>query len=160
MVYLFLLSQLFFAHDYHISKTLIEQSRSGNSLEISMHIFIDDLELALEEQGHSNLFIGTEKEKASAERIVEKYLRDQFFVEVNQQLIPATWIGKEVSKDLRGVWCYLEIPHPEPVETVTVTHSLLFDVYRDQRNIVQVSLNDGRKGFFLLEPGRSSESLK
>ena len=91
---------------------------------------------------------------------MEQYLRDQFFVEVNEELVPTTWIGKEVSKDLRGIWCYLEISHPEPIETITVTHSLLFDIYRDQRNIVQVSLNDGRKGFFLLEPGRSSESLK
>ena len=160
MLYLLLLSQILISHDYHLSKTLIEQSRSGNSLEISMHIFIDDLELALQEQGHTNLFLCTEKESETAEQVVERYLQDQFLVEVNQKLVSATWIGKEVSKDLRGVWCYLEITHPEPIETITVTHSLLFDIYRDQRNIVQVSLNDGRKGFFLLEPGRSSESLK
>lgn len=159
MVYFFLITSLLSLHDFHVSKTLIEQSRNGQSLEISLHLFIDDLELALEKEGHIQQFIGTQQEAADAETNLVAFLHKKLQIEINGATSAPTWIGKEISEDLSGLWCYLELPLTGSVESVKVTNAIFLNLFADQKNIVQVSLNDGRKGFFLLEHGHPSESL-
>jgi hypothetical protein len=65
-------------HQFHISKTDVTFKPTEKTLQITMHIFIDDLEKSLEKQGVSKIYIGTEKEKQEANSLIIKYLQSNF----------------------------------------------------------------------------------
>ena len=56
---LLLLMSVLPQHEFHISKTTIRYVAEREQVQVEMHIFLDDLELALEEAGSPKLYIGT-----------------------------------------------------------------------------------------------------
>ena len=70
-IFLFLSSFFYLAHTFHVSKTMVEYSEKEKSLQISVHLFIDDLEESLKNEGHTKVFVCTERESAQAEKYIE-----------------------------------------------------------------------------------------
>lgn len=135
-------------HDFHLSKSDIHYNEDSHTLEISLHLFIDDLELAIQNQGMDNPFISTSKEVSHADSLIANYLEKHFSVEVNGQKINFNFLGKENSDDLIAIWCYLEgenIPDPQVIK---LENRLLIEIYDDQKNIV--AFRSTRKKEFLL----------
>jgi len=147
-------------HDFHVSKCLIEYNAQARALQISMHIFIDDLELALESQGAERLHICTRMEHPKAEMYMQRYLEQNFKLTVNQKAIKYDFLGKEISEDMAAVWCYLEITDITAVQTIKVTNSLLMEVYEDQKNLVQIKVPGKKQGYFMFEKGRSTDKVE
>ncbi len=147
------------AHEFHLSKTLIEYNEQERALQITMHIFIDDLEEALRQMGHDKLFICTKKEAADAEKQMEKYLRKQFQLSVNQRSVEYTFLGKEVSDDLMGVWCYLEVLNIDQLKQLDISNNILLEIYDDQKNVTQIVGPQKREGYFIFQKGQSSDSV-
>ena len=147
------------AHDFHISKCQIEYNHDEQALQMTLHIFIDDLEEALRKQGADKLFIGTEREVEDADPHLLKYLEKNFLLQVNEQKATYDYIGKEVSEDLQGLWIYLEITGVDTVKTISVTNSILLEIFDDQKNITSVSVPPSRQNYFILENGKSQESI-
>ncbi len=142
-------------HAFHISKCQIEYNLQEKALQMSMHIFIDDLEEALRNQGSGKLFIGTEKESDHADEYLLQYLHNHFHLKVNEQIVAYEFVGKETSEDLQAIWCYLEITNIESVKSVTVENSLLMEVFADQKNIIHIMMPNNKQGYFMLEKGKS-----
>lgn len=146
-------------HEFHISKCLIEYSEDQSALQFSVHIFIDDLEEALRQQGADKLFICTEKEHKEAEKYITRYLHQKLKIEVDDQLLDYNFIGKEISEDLAAVWCYLEIPQIHNPKKLMVSNSILMEVFDDQKNIVNIVAPNQKRGYFLFHKGNSTDSL-
>ncbi len=142
-------------HEFHVSKCQIEFNPQEKALEISMHIFIDDLEEALRNNGSGKLFIGTEKETVQADDYLFQYLTKHFQLKVNDKEVEYNFVGKETSEDLQAIWCYLEITNIEAVESIVVENSLLMEMFADQKNIIHIIMPDKKQGYFLLEKGKS-----
>lgn len=140
-----------YLHAFHISKTDITHKTAEKSLQITMHIFIDDLELALEKQGHKKLFVGTEKEVAQAKTLIEQYLRANFLVSINGKNCVYQWVGKETSTDKQALWIYLEATNIKEVKQISVENKVLTELFADQKNIVQVNVPAKKQGYFLLD---------
>ncbi len=148
------------AHDYHISKCQIEYSEPDSALQITLHIYIDDLEEALRKQGKDKLFIATEKEDEQAEVHLFEYLKEGLALDVNKEKASYTFIGKEPSEDLQAIWCYLEIPNLKTVSDLSVNNTLLMEVFDDQKNIVSVMGPNKKHGYFLFQQGSSPEQMQ
>lgn len=146
-------------HDFHVSKCLIEHNPNSQALQISLHLFIDDLELALEQKGHKGLFICTPKEKENANKILTAYLARKLSLEINNEKRAFDFIGKEISDDLSGVWCYLEITNVNELKALSVQNTLLLDVFDDQKNIVSL-IGPNQKGTLLLQKGNDTKAFK
>ncbi len=146
-------------HDFHVSKCLIEYNEQERALQISLHLFIDDLEEALRQQGADKLFLCTEKEAADAGQHLGRYLEQNFILEVNGRQAAYHFLGKEISDDLAAVWCYLEVPEVDQMEQLAVTNKILTEVYDDQKNIVSVFGPGNQKGLLLFQKGKSRESV-
>ena len=144
-------------HEFHMSKCQIEFNLKENALQISMHIFIDDLEDALRNQGSGKLFIGTEKETDNADDYLYAYLKNHFQLEVNDQTTEFDFIGKETSEDLQAIWCYLEITKIENVNSIVVENNILMEMFADQKNIIHITMPNKKQGYFILEKGKSSD---
>ncbi len=147
-------------HDFHVSKCLVEYNKTERALQVSMHIFIDDLEEALRRQGADQLFICTEREAAEAETHLQRYLEQNFRLQANGEPVAYEFLGKEISDDLAAVWCYLEVTNVDHLEQLTVTNRMLTEVYDDQKNIVSVFGPGDRKGLLLFQRGKDTESVR
>ena len=147
-------------HEFHASKCMVEYSAPDRAVQISMHLFIDDLEEALRQQGADKLYICTDKEDPKAEQYLFKYLQQHFQVLVNEKAYEYEFIGKEVSEDLQAVWCYLEITGIAKVESLTITNDILMEVFEDQKNIMNISGPNKKRGFFLFQKGQSTDTVK
>jgi len=149
---------LFFApptladHEFHMSKCEIAFNEAEQALQISLHIFIDDLETALAAKGFSNLYICTDKEQAEAEQYIVAYLQETFALQVDGKALSYSFLGKEPSDDLEGLWCYLEIKTVASIQQLKVRNQILTQAFDDQRNIVSITKSGvGRLGYFLFD---------
>lgn len=163
MNYLILLFNFLFflapKHDFHVSKCLVEYNETEQALQISLHVFVDDLEEALRQQGHDNLQIGTLKEAEQAEAYLGEYLKKNFRLELNGRPIQATLLGKELSDDYMAVWCYLEFTGVTSVRQLKLTNTILMEIFDDQTNMVTVKGPGGKRSGFLFQSGNSEGTI-
>ncbi len=145
-------------HDFHVSKCLIEYNPQVRRLQISMHLFLDDLELALQQKGWTDLRLCQADEAAEAENYLKTYILENFRLSVSDSELTYEYLGKEVSDDLQGVWIYLESPPLPALPNLTVTQAVLLEVYDDQKNIVSIFGPGDTHGVLLFEPGKTTDT--
>ena len=137
------------AHDFHLSKCDINYNASEKAIQISLNVFIDDLELALSQDGYDSLRICTPKESPLAEELMLNYFRKHLIIKVDEQPIELNWVGKEVSEDFAAVWSYLEVSNITPEKSISVMNDILLNEFDDQQNVVKLVMDKRRKSFFL-----------
>jgi hypothetical protein len=145
-------------HAFHISKTDMTFKPQEKTLQMTLHIFIDDLELGLDKLGHKKLFIGTEREVKSSNDLIFKYLQSNFSLKINNKDAPYTWVGKEVTSDKQAIWVYMELKNIKDVKNIIVENKVLTEVFSDQKNIVQVNIPSKKQGYFLLDKTKPRDS--
>jgi len=136
-------------HEFHLSKCDIDYNEEESSLQVSISIFIDDLELTLANQGHDSLSICTGKEAPEAEMMMFRYIQDHLVIEVDDVPVELQWVGKEISEDLAAVWSYLEVKNVQPEKSIKITNDVLMSSFDDQQNVVKLTMDKNRKSFFL-----------
>jgi len=158
-IYIYILLHALGAHDFHLSKTEVRYKEDISSIQISTHIFIDDLEQVLSEKGHGELHLFTKKENPSSEQYIYDYIKSNLVLTVDGVPAEPEWVGKEISEDLSAVWCYLEIPETQIVESVSLLNKVLHDLFDDQKNVVSFQYNSERKEHMFFALGDKSKSL-
>jgi hypothetical protein len=123
-----------------------------------MHIFLDDLELALEKQGANNLYLCTDKEDPKAVDHIMSYLDKQFYIKQDGENLKSHFVGKEISEDLAAVWLYLEIRKIIPSGQLEIRNEVLLDQFDDQKNVTSVKLPTSSE-YFLFQKGESTDKL-
>lgn len=146
-------------HEFHISKCQIDYSEKEKALQITVHLFIDDLEEALSQQGADKLFICTEKEDEKAEEYIYKYFQQRFKIRLEDEEINYTFLGKEMSEDMIAVWCYLEVKDVESINKMHIKNGMLMEAFEDQKNIISIVGPNKSKGYFLFDKGKNEETV-
>ncbi len=142
------------AHDFHLSKAVVEYNSRDQALQVTLHIFLDDLELALRERGAGEeLFLCTEKEHPEADGYLDRYLAKTFRLWVDGRPVAAQYLGKEISDDLMAAWCYLEVKEVPLPRQLTIDNRILMQVYDDQKNIVSIRHDGQAVDYFLVVRG-------
>lgn len=147
-------------HEFHVSKTLLEYKPDQQTLQVTLNIFIDDLELALENTGSGKLFLCTKKEVEDAEMYIFDYLKEHVQLNINAEDMQMNWVGKESSDDLESVWCYIEINNIQKLESLKIKNSILMEVFDDQKNIVQIIGPEKKSGYFMFQKGNDADSIE
>lgn len=125
-------------HEFHFGKFEIEHNEENKSLEIAMYLFLDDLEEGITKQeGIEKLYLCTEKETQEATQEMIDYLTTNFVIYHQDGKLPMQFIGKELSEDLTAVWCYLEITLPDHIDEISLSNSILMELFEDQKNLVR-----------------------
>jgi len=149
-LYLFIImGSLHTSHDFFVSITEIDHSATENTLQITVKLFTDDLEKALEAQGTEKLYLGTDKEAEKANQYIEKYLHQKLLLNVNDSLVDFNYLGKEF--DLEATWCYAEVENIPKVHTLEVTNKIFLDSFEGQTNIVHTHIHNKKKSLLLSE---------
>lgn len=147
-------------HDFHLSKTDVHYRTDAKALQITIHAFIDDTQLALEAKEPLEYKLMENAEHALADSILAAYLKETFLVKIDGQPVDFYYLGKEASEDIEGLYAYLEIENIEVPNQIEITNKLLMDQFDDQKNIIKVMLDDENKAFHLLSVSDHTKTVK
>lgn len=146
-------------HDIHLSLCELRYNEASGSFEVSIRIFIDDLEAAIEKEGIKGLGIGTPKEIASADEYIASYLDKHFSIVVDNVKLKGSFLGKEITDDHLAVWCYVEYPNVKAgANKCILSNNILFEVYDDQRNIMDIRMTKSHKDYTIFERSKDTWS--
>ncbi len=153
---LYILAICSWNHDFHMSKCEINYDTQDHALEIILHAFTDDLELAIEDRDSIKLRLYGEQEHEEADAILVDYLSGQLSCDIDGE--PALWhfIGRESSEDLMSSLIYLEIPLSASPKEIYIDYPLLMSTYDDQKNLLQCRLDGKASGYELLQGKKHS----
>lgn len=146
-------------HPFHVSRCEIGFDEENTSMQITLHLFIDDLELALEEEYPKRLRIATRRESKAADSLITDYLRRHLVLTDNNQVIDYQMIGKEPTKDWAGIYCYLEAPLDAVPKELKIRNSIFLDVFDDQQNLLSIQTNQNKKWDTMFFNGHEVEAI-
>ena len=132
-------------HPFRLSVADVAVSESG--LQARIRFFWDDLQLAVMEHTSDMEFELAENE--AVDTIIETYINDMLVLEAGETVVRGEVTARGVEDAARideVMWWYrLEYSLPTSVERVRVRNRLLFNMFEDQRNIVNLETRSGRE---------------
>jgi len=130
-------------HDFHFSRTDVRWNPDTQTVQTTVRVFTDDLELAL--RNHHGLsedvkiWLGDKSEWAQADSAIHTWLQTHLSVALDESPVQWTWVGKEVELDI--TYLYLESqPLAHRSGRWRASNSLLFAEFNDQVN--EIHLHD------------------
>lgn len=149
LLLLFLIVPLisFSVHKYYISLCEIEYVENQKTIQITIGLFIDDIETTLNKNNNANLKIATQNEVKNIDTYFETYLNKHLNITINNTPKKYTYIGKEYDNDI--VRFYLEISNIEQLKSITVKNTALFKYFEEQQNIIKIYAYKKHKTFYL-----------
>lgn len=135
LLFSFVFSTLFI-HNYHVSNTTIHVNDKSNTLEITMKIFIDDLERLRDSKEESFRQNGDLDSKFE----YDSYFLNHFHISINDTLRPISSIGQEIENEM--IYCYFEVIDIPEIETIEIENTVLFELFDDQSNMVDVEFSN------------------
>lgn len=129
------------SHTFYYSNTEMVYQQDGGQLQITMRLFVDDVERAIGPAEGTPLRLGDEKQVAGADSLVWDYMQTHFKLSQMGSPIELEWIGFEVEGyDL--LWAYMEVPHMLEPRELTVENTVLFEHHEEQVNEISLELRD------------------
>ena len=137
----------FAIHKYYMSVTHIRYVPKQKAIQITMRLFIDDLQFELNNKSKNSIELATDREPEDIDSTYKAYLSDHFLITVNEQLKRLIYIGKEYDDDM--IIIYLEVLNIPPVIQIRVENTLLLRSFPEQENIVKLDINQQQKSHIL-----------
>jgi hypothetical protein len=144
-------------HPFHLSVTEIFHNPENQSFEISIKLFVDDMEDGIEKAGHGKLFLGTEKEHEKADLFIYDYLLKNIELKLDGKESKFNYLGKEYEPG-NVMWCYLEVKKVKRFSKVYLRNHILTEIFEDQQNIVHLK-HDGKTKSLRLRKGKDDGEL-
>ena len=137
----------FSSHKYYLSLTQIEYNKDHKSLEVIINVFMDDVELAINNEYDVDMRLTTKEELKGVDEYFQKYLSNNLKFFINNKAVQYNFIGKEYEGDL--VYFYLEIELKEDPLSLKVINTLLFDYFEQQQNVIKFKNGSKRQSKIL-----------
>lgn len=140
-------------HPFYVSVTEITQDPKSKVLQISVRVFFDDLEKALDHQYKEKVNILKPADRKKVDLLLADYIRKHLQLKVNQQTLSFKYLGYEIEED--AAWCYFESPAIPAIKNIEVKNDLLFAEHESQSNMIHVTVKGKRKSTKLDNPKNS-----
>ncbi len=119
-------------HDFHFSTIELNINTSRNSIEITSHIFIDDLELEIFDGQKIDILDSLDNKS-----LFNNYFNKHLSVINKSSILELNYLGSEPTQSLDALWIYLEIENINP-RIMEISVDILMAMYEDQRNLVTI----------------------
>jgi Domain of unknown function (DUF6702) len=143
---IFTLFLLMVYHPLHVTLTSIDYNSLDEKCEITIKIFSDDFEIALEKYSNQDLNINSVEETKNIEEIITSYIENNFSIIFDDKKHDLMYISKENNHE--ATWLKFEIGISD-FQTINIQNNLLLNVYDDQKNLIIFKNGDFQKGFNL-----------
>ncbi|MFD0991971.1 DUF6702 family protein [Tenacibaculum geojense] len=137
----------FKAHKYYLALTEIEHNIENKSVQMIMNVFMDDFELAINNDYNVDLKLASKEELKNVDELFTNYLKKHFKISINNKQQSYNYIGKEYDGNI--IYFYLEIENISEVKTIDIQNTILTNHFSDQQNLIKAKINGERKSLFL-----------
>ena len=137
----------FSLHKFYVSSIRVEHNKQEQTVQITLRIFTDDLERAVNDSFKSDIVIDSEKDTEKIEELLHTYINNTFNVKINNELAALHYLGKEFYADM--TYLYIEIEKVKDIGSIEIKDSMLMETFPDQKNIINLFINGVKKTFVL-----------
>jgi hypothetical protein len=131
------------AHDVHQTRAEAEYNADTQRLEVSLTVFVDDLELALIRQAERAISLSSSPAPEVDSRI-QRYLTTNFVVtDGGGKPAALHWVGRQFDADTIAsaepeVTLFFEVSLPEGLDGCSLRHVMFCDRFKDQSNLLHL----------------------
>jgi hypothetical protein len=142
-IFYFLAAACLHAHSVHTSTAEAEYNPETKKLEVSLTVFVSDLELALVRQSEREMKID-KTPAAEFDAQIRFYLAKTFVVtDAAGKVAKMQWVGREMDEESEksgdpAVVLFFEVEVPEGMKGAAVRNAVFFDLFKDQSNLLQM----------------------
>lgn len=135
-------------HPIHLSITEIDHNEKSKALQITMRIFVDDLELSIRKKVNDpELDLLEPGNGRTTDNLVRDYLMETVKLKVDKKAVKMNYIGHEIEGP--AMICYVEVENIKKFTTIEVTNRVILETHDDQSNLVNVNYKDKVKSIRL-----------
>ena len=142
-----------FRHPLHLTSTELNYNSKTGTFEISCRIFTDDFEEILAKNYKVKADLSAVSKHKEMDQLVNKYMAAHLKLAANGKALQLNYLGFENEKE--AVVVYLESAKLNGLKKMETTHTVLYDLFDDQINIIHVTVNGKRKSSKLNYPHNS-----
>ena len=146
-------------HAFHVSKCQIEYKESEESLDIILHIFIDDFEDALSLKGFGKVKVVDPKPGSDDHLYLKSYISEKLLLNIDGIACDLNLDRTERSDDGLAVWCFLTVSGISDCNEMDISNEILMDLYSDQKNIVNVLGPHNKEGYLIFYGKKRREKI-
>lgn len=137
------------AHPFHVGVVEVSYNQKLNRFECAVKLFTDDTERTLRSVYNKEVLdITGSNEDAEVDSLLTDYLANNVEIIVKETPLQMYFIGKEGNAD--AIWSYIYFEAPSQFSSFSITASMLFELFEDQKNIIHWS-SDDIKTFFMTD---------
>jgi len=137
-------------HPFYVSVVELHYKQKEQTLQVSVKLFSNDLEDALQRTSKKNIDLLHPKDQTEIDSILLHYISKRLAIQVNSKTQVLNFIGFE--KEEEAVWTYLEIKKCALPKKLNVNTTLLYDYLPQQINIVHADINGTKKSSKVTNP--------
>jgi len=141
-------------HPVHIATVEIEHNAAEKSIEITCKTFWDDFQTILGKINKTTVDLSNDKDKENKNKWVFNYIKANLQITIDGKSIPLSFVGFEQEDQV--VFSYLEAPNISSIKNVSITNSLMHDMFDDQVEIIHVIVNGKRQSTKLEYPKKET----
>jgi len=135
---------MMFYHPLHVTLTHIECDEMQNKCTITIKIFSDDFETALENHSGQDVILNAENESNNITEIITSYINDSFSIIFDNDKPEIKYISK--TNNFEATWLNFEV-EVDTFEELKIQNKLLLDIYDDQTNLLIFNKGKLEKGY-------------
>ncbi|MEP5610676.1 MAG: DUF6702 family protein, partial [Cyclobacteriaceae bacterium] len=122
-------------HPFHVSVSEVKYKPEKKAIQISVRIFLDDLEVAMQAySGNETLDITLKDNWTFINENLGTYLPENLKVYSERGQLEANYLGAEIDGEV--MWAYMEIEKVKKLKIITIWNSLLHETFDDQENLI------------------------
>ncbi len=137
-------------HPFYVSVTEIRHNKHTGTVQVSVRVFFDDFEKALEEKYDKKLNILKPADHKQLDLLIATYIKAHLKISANGKIVNLKYLGYEIEED--AAWCYLESENVGQIKQFAIENDLLFEQHSSQSNMVHAIVNGIRKSTKLDNP--------
>lgn len=133
----FIISML---HPLHVSVTEIEMDETDKRLEIMVRIFMDDLESTLREAYEIPDLDILKPKGMTVDQMMKNYFGTHLKIALDGKMQALDYLGHEDEGE--AFIFYVEVNKVKKWKTIQVTNDIMMSTFRDQSNLVHVTVGE------------------
>ena len=146
-----------FVHDFHFSRTKAHYNKETQTLQMSMNVFTDDLELAVRTMGIEDFKIDIKTDEVT-DSLMSIYILSKFQAIHAGRKLEIDWVGYECDYDITYV--YVESEKFSLDSTLLIDQTLLMEIFDDQENVLDFESSKIEESYLLIRGRHQAEIRK
>lgn len=134
-------------HPVHVSVTNLEYDPGSGKLKASVKLFYDDFELILANKYGVVFHFADAKPAENEGEYFLKYINEHLVLKANGERLTAEFSHREFMED--SIWLFLSYNPGRKIRDISVTNSLMFDLFGDQSNLLMLKYGEFENGYIM-----------